>query len=433
MFEKCGEDYRYKNDLIRGECLAEINEFLQDPNNPLAQGLWEIVEKYGGVAKINQEAIEARKLINLFDRLGRVKREYINDLLCLAEWRNNGKFISMPEYREKILDREKILGKVFDERKAVTLEISAFQYFPWLIKEARIAILNWELMPGRFIRVRNMKEQEKDGDLLAVAAAMQIIGASWVETLDTKGTDGSNIHLDMKNPMATLTGFFGGIGQPNDYVFKWSDELLYYYTNYGVKEVLNFNLGTILAGFWLYNWGIDIGFKISVYAGIDNPFSAFAILLLAKLFSRDDGTTPLKGFNLSNSVNPNTIRQVALTRKKLGLEDKVRIEHHIVETWKGIVRQPYDRLDDLIDLVLAEDVPNISAKHEGAGPEVDSRIAHPSDILDYFREKIEILKSGQMPFLKRNYIHKHDAVQRTAEALTKVGIPVIAAELHSKK
>ena len=44
---------------------------------------------------------------------------------------------------------------------------------------------------------------------------MQIIGASYVETLDTKGTDGSNIHL---GGPATITGYFGGIGQPNDHV-----------------------------------------------------------------------------------------------------------------------------------------------------------------------------------------------------------------------
>ena len=65
-------------------------------------------------------------------------------------------------------------------------------------------------MPGRFIKVRKMKEQEADGDLPAIAAAMQIIGASLVETLDTKGTDGSNIHL---NGPATITGYFGGIGR----------------------------------------------------------------------------------------------------------------------------------------------------------------------------------------------------------------------------
>jgi hypothetical protein len=41
-----------------------------------------------------------------------------------------------------------------------------------------------------------MKEQEGDnGDILAFAAAMQVMGASFVETLDTKGTDGSNVHL----------------------------------------------------------------------------------------------------------------------------------------------------------------------------------------------------------------------------------------------
>ena len=44
---------------------------------------------------------------------------------------------------------------------------------------AKQAIAQRELMPGRFIRVRKMKEQEQDGDLPAIAAAMQIIGASY--------------------------------------------------------------------------------------------------------------------------------------------------------------------------------------------------------------------------------------------------------------
>ena len=83
-------------------------------------------------------------------------------------------------------------------------------------------------MPGRYIRVRTMAEQVADqGDTLAVAAAMQILGASYVETLDTKGTDGSNVHLD--GP-ATITGYFGGVGQPNDHPLLWVDEYLHYYT-----------------------------------------------------------------------------------------------------------------------------------------------------------------------------------------------------------
>jgi len=35
-----------------------------------------------------------------------------------------------------------------------------------------------------------------------------------VETLDTKGTDGANVHLGGPD---TITGYFGGVGQPNDY------------------------------------------------------------------------------------------------------------------------------------------------------------------------------------------------------------------------
>ena len=90
--------------------------------------------------------------------------------------------------------------------------------------------------------------------MLAVAAAMQIIGATYVETLDTKGTDGSNVHLGGPE---TITGYFGGIGQPNDYALKWVDEFLYYYTNYGIQQVLNINPGTVLVGYLLYKLGID--------------------------------------------------------------------------------------------------------------------------------------------------------------------------------
>ena len=115
----------------------------------------------------------------------------------------------------------------------------------------------------------------------------------------------------------------------------------------------------------------------------------------------------------------------------LGLEDKVRIEHHITETWKSIVRQPYNRRSDLLE--VAPRVPNISAKHEGGDPDVEQALDHPSDILDYFRDKEEILSSGDMPRLEKNYLEKHHAVNRTARALTEKGIAFIAAwNLHAR-
>ena len=310
---------------------------------------------------------------------------------------------------------------------AVTLEISALQYFPFLIAEARQAIANDELMPGRFIRVRKMKEQEADnGDILAVAAAMQIIGASYVETLDTKGTDGANVHLGGPE---TITGYFGGIGQPNDYALKWLDEFLYYYTEYGIKQVLNVNPGTVLLGYFLHKLGVDNEFKISVFMGNDNPYAALWTLIGAQLFARDDGSTSLIGFNWSNSVNNETIEITAQVRKALDLESIVRFEHHITETYKHIVRQPYDRMAELVE--LADHVANISAKHEGGDPNVDMTRDHPSDILDYFRDKDEIIASGDWDALERNYLDKHDAVNRTARALTENGLSFIAARnLH---
>ena len=172
-------------------------------------------------------------------------------------------------------------------------------------------------------------------------------------------------------------------------------------------------------------------FKISVFMGNDNPYSVLWTLMTAKLLSRPDGSTPLIGFNLSNSIDCQTLGLSAEVRRKLGFEDKVRIEHHITETWKSIVRQPYNRRCDLLE--AASRIPNISAKHEGADPEVEETLDHPSDILDYFRDKGEISSSGDMPSLEKNYLGKHDAVNRTARALTEKGLAFKAAlNLHAR-
>lgn len=408
--------------------LAAINDLILDPGNEAIQALLDVVARYGTPEEINAKAREARKLENLMARLKKTDSPYVKDIEWLTEQRDQGAFISMDAFRRKVLDR-RYWQVGFKDDMAVTLEISAAQYFPWLIAEAKQAIERKELMPGRFIRVRKMKESEADdGDLLAFAAAMQVMGASYVETLDTKGTDGSNVHL---GGPATITGYFGGVGQPNDYPLKWIDEFLYYYTNYGVRQVLNINPGTVFLGYMLYKLGIDNEFKISVFMGNDNPYGALWTLIGAKLFAREDGTSPLIGFNWSNSVNNRTMEITAQFRKALGFEDVVRFEHHITETWRSIVRQPYDRRDELIE--LAEKVKNISAKHEGGDVAIEQRLEqegkHTSDILDYFREKKEVIESGDWDPLLANYLEKHNAVNHTAWALTDCGLAVQAAPL----
>ncbi len=74
-------------------------------------------------------------------------------------------------------------------------------------------------------------------------------------------------------------------------------------------------------------------------------------------------------------------------------------------------------------------MPNISAKHEGGDPEVEATREHPSDILDYFMPKEQVLADGLMPLLEHNYLDKHDAVNHTAAELTRAGIAVKTASL----
>jgi len=416
---------------ISNKALDVVNKFLTDENNVLINQLFNVIDKYGGVNEINKKAREARNLNSLLERLRTKKPEYAEDIEWLIEQRDNNAFIGISDYRKKILG-DKSSRMNFNKDYAVTLELSSCQYFPFLIDIAKAAINDQNLMPGRIIRVRKMKEQEEDGDLLAMAAAMQIIGATYVETLDTKGTapgpDGMPVNIHLGGP-ETITGYFGGVGQPNNFALKWIDEFLYYYTNYGIKQVLNVNPGTVLLGYFIHKLGIDNEFKISVYMGNDNPYSCLWTLITAKLFAREDGTSPLIGFNLSNAVNNETLELSAIIRKAFDFEDVVRLEHHIVETWKSIVRQPYDRRDELIE--VAKKVKNISAKHEGGNIEVEKIREHPSDILDYFRDKQEIIDSGEWEFMRQNLLDRYVAVNTTAKVLTENGIDVIAAQnLH---
>ncbi len=416
---------------ISKENLESIQNFLLNDNNPFINDLLQVIDKYGGVNEINKRYEESRKIENIYQKLEKVQPSYIDDLEWLTKQRDDDAFITVDEYRRKILGSD-VDKYEFNEDLAVTLELSACQYFPFLIKGAQRAIENKELLPGRIIRVRAMKEQEQDGDLAAMTAAINIIGASRVETLDTKGTapgpDGLPVNVHLGGP-ATITGYFGGVGQPNEFAIKWVDEFLYYYTNYAVKSVLNINPGTVILGYMLYKLGINNEFKISVYMGNDNPYSVLWTLMTAKLFAREDGTSPLIGFNLSNAVNNWTIEMSSYIRKSFGFEDVVRLEHHIIETWKSIVRQPYDRTQELLE--IAKKVKNISAKHEGGPIDIDSKREHPSDILDYFKSKEQITEEGIWDHLLQNYYDRQTAINNTAKALTKEGIAFIAArKLH---
>lgn len=410
---------------IPSDRLDDLNALLLDPGSRVVNDVLAVIARYGTPEEINRRARAAGQLPALLERVRAANPAYLADLEWLAAERDRGAFVSVADYRRGVLGA-RADTTAFRDEMAVTLEVSALQYFPWVVAAARKALAERSLMPARWIQVRRMKEQAAEGDLPAIAAAMQIIGASFVETLDTKGTDGSNVHL---GGPATITGYFGGIGQPNDHPLLWLDEFLHYYTEYGVRQVLNINPGTVLAGYLLHRLGVDIEFKISVFMGNDNPYAGLWTLLGARLFARDDGSTALVGFNWGNSANNETIEITAQVRRALGFEAGVRFEHHVTETFRSIVIQPYDRRAELV--ALADHVPNISAKHEGGDPAVDGARPHPSDILDYFRAESEVIESGDWDSLQLNFMDKLDATNQTARALTEHGLSFIAASnLH---
>jgi len=409
---------------ITADDVAAVNELLCGQHNGLMDGLLDLVDDFGGVDGINRSADEAGDLGNRLARLEAEGSPWLAGLDWLREQRDTGAFVTLDEYRDAALGAGGAARRL-DETTAVTLEISALQYFPWLIAEAEQAIERRELMPGRYIRVRNMAEQSAPGgDILAVATAMQILGATHVETLDTRGIDGSNVHLGGPD---TIAGYFGGIGQPNDYPLKWAREYLHYLTEYGVRQVLNVNLGTILISLLLRKLGVRNEFKVSVFMGVDNAWSVLWLLMGARLLAGPEGATSMAGLNLSNSVDLDTLFACADVRQSLGLAEAVRFEHHVTEAYRSIVRQPYDRRADVVR--AAATVPNISAKHEGGDAAVEAGSDHPSDIFDYFQPLEEIERRGLMPVLQANYLEKHAAVNRTAAALLAAGVAVRPAGL----
>jgi hypothetical protein len=76
-------------------------------------------------------------------------------------------------------------------------------------------------------------------------------------------------------------------------------------------------------------------------------------------------------------------------------------------------------------------VANISAKHEGGDPAIEASLQHPSDILDYFRDKQEVIDSGDWDAMRDNFMKKVEACNHTAQALTEHGLSFLAAKnLH---
>ncbi len=138
---------------------------------------------------------------------------------------------------------------------------------------------------------------------------------------------------------------------------------------------------------------------------------------------------PLIGFNWSNSINNETMELTAEFRKALGFEKVVRFEHHITETWKSIVIQPYNRRAELVE--IADHVANIAAKHEGGDPEVEPGLRPSFGYPGLLPGKEGSGGFGDWDALQLNFMEKVEACNHTARALTEKGLSFVAAQnLH---
>ena len=68
---------------------------------------------------------------NLFKIVQERNPEALKDLNWLIQQRDKGAFISVADYRKKVLGNAAKKMK-FKDKYAVTLEVSALQYFPWI-------------------------------------------------------------------------------------------------------------------------------------------------------------------------------------------------------------------------------------------------------------------------------------------------------------
>ena len=84
--------------------LDDINAVLLNSDTQVVNDFLGVVARYGTPEEINQKAQEARQLPNLIQTSNSSQKpEYLESLRWLEEMRDQKAFISVPEYRRKVL------------------------------------------------------------------------------------------------------------------------------------------------------------------------------------------------------------------------------------------------------------------------------------------------------------------------------------------
>ena len=125
-------DEKYRKLLaIPYDRLDALNAVLLDPDSRVMNAFIDVVSKYGTPEEINRKHLASRLLPNLLSKVRAANPDHLKDLDWLVAQSTNGGFVSVQDYRRGLLGTEADTRKFADDY-AVTLEVSALQYFPWI-------------------------------------------------------------------------------------------------------------------------------------------------------------------------------------------------------------------------------------------------------------------------------------------------------------
>jgi len=142
--------------------LEAINQVILDPKSEVMKAFLAVVDKYGAPEEINRKHRASRELPNLLRKIEATQPAHLKDIQWLQQQVQSDRFVSIRDYRRRSWPGAD--SRKFADDFAVTLEVSALQYFEWVREMAERALEQKSLVPGRFIAVRKMKESEADGD-----------------------------------------------------------------------------------------------------------------------------------------------------------------------------------------------------------------------------------------------------------------------------
>ena len=87
--------------------LDDINSVLLNPDTKVVKISWRWSNKYGTPEEINRKAAEAGRLPKLIEQVKKKNPDYLDDLVWLQDQRDRRAFISVEDYRRRVLGEKR--------------------------------------------------------------------------------------------------------------------------------------------------------------------------------------------------------------------------------------------------------------------------------------------------------------------------------------